>query len=103
MKASARHFLFHLMGIRPDSRAVRLAIFRVRLCSFVEGVTKEGPYLLPPGWQRQAWQDSFRDLAGSWEMYDSSQKVTQGERSGYLLGLGHGAKPMPGGSLSQCM
>lgn len=30
-----RHFLFHLMGIRPDGRAGRLAIFRARLCNFV--------------------------------------------------------------------
>lgn len=33
-------FPLHLMGMRPDSRAVRLAIFRVRLCNFVEGMTK---------------------------------------------------------------
>lgn len=39
-KAWPSHFLFHLMGIRPDSGAVRLAIFRVRLCNFVEGMTK---------------------------------------------------------------
>lgn len=64
-----RHFLFHLMGIRPDSRAVRLAIFRVRLCNFVEGVTKEGPYLFPQGGKDRLGKTAFGDLAGGWEIW----------------------------------
>lgn len=52
------HFLFHLMGMRPDSRAVLLAIFRVRLCNFVEGMTK-GHVCSFQGGQREVYKTAF--------------------------------------------
>lgn len=77
------------MGIRPDSRAVRLAIFRVRLCNFVEGVTKEGPCLFAQDGKDRLGETAFGDLAGGWEIWGHPKRWPGQKDLIISLGLGY--------------
>lgn len=82
------HFLFHLMEIRPDSGAVCLAIFRVRLCNFVEVMTKVHICSFQGG-QRQQRQGRIQGLGrrlGHREV--TPQKANWAERSDHFRRLG---------------